>query len=96
MDVPESERSAHVVSLSGRVTFALRMESPGATMSGLMRSSCVGPAELNAAKCSYISGSAVIGPEMPRVVPGSRVNKAESSSPSFFGRLMAGMECPVI
>ena len=85
-----------MASLSGLVTFALRMESPGATTSGLMRPSSVGPAELNEAKCSYFSGSAVVGPEMPKVVSGSRVTRAESSSPSFFGRLMAGMECPVV
>ena len=72
------------------------MLSPGATKSGLIRQSYVGPKELNEAMLSNLFVGGRIGPEIPSVTPSPLCSTScFRSSPSFPGTTMIGIVNPV-
>ena len=72
------------------------MLSPGATKSGLIRQSYVGPKELNEAMLSNLFVGGRIGPEIPSVTPSPLCSTScFRSSPSFPGTTMIGIVHPV-
>jgi hypothetical protein len=70
------------------------MESPGATKSGLMRPSIVGPPEENMARFSCLGESvSVVSISLAdKVVSGSSITIAANSKPSFKGTPRMGIE----
>ena len=92
IDVPLIFTAAHMFPES--VRYALSMESPGATKSGLTRPSNVGPPDEKTAMFSCLGESvSVVSISLAdKVVAGSSFTIASSSWPSFKGMPRTGIE----